>query len=296
MFDLPRLRLLLELSRRGTMTAVADALGFTSSAVSQQLATLERETGAVLFERVGRRVRLTPDGERLVAHAVTIFDAVDAATVDLRAARASPHGTLVVGSFPSFAKAYLVPAIVALRERAPYVRVVLRELEPVDAIVAVREGHCDVAVSFAYDLVPQPDIDDLVARPLVEEPVRLALPPRLRRERAPVDLARLAHEDWIVGSRQGDDRVLAERACAAAGFAPRMTHTVDDYDLQLRMIAAGLGVGFVPALGFAFSGAEGVVARAVRGLAPVRRIRALTRRALAASPRVLALFAAIDAG
>jgi DNA-binding transcriptional LysR family regulator len=289
MFDLARLRLLRELAHRGTMTAVAAALGLTSSAVSQQLATMEREARVALLERVGRRVRLTAEGARLVSHAETILQAVEAAELDLRAAGETPRGELEIASFSTFAKVHLIPAVMRTRNRFPEMHVVVHELESEDAIEAVRDGRCHVAVSFAYNLVPRPEAVGLVAQQLMEEPVLLALPERWRTERNPIDLERLAQEDWIVGSRQTDDRLLAERACAVAGFAPRMTHTVDDYDLLLRMVAAGLGVGFVPALGLRFPSAEAVVVRTPGGAPLSRRVHALTRGALTASPLVLAL-------
>jgi DNA-binding transcriptional LysR family regulator len=289
MFDLARLRLLRELAHRGTMTAVAAALGLTSSAVSQQLATMEREARVALLERVGRRVRLTAEGARLVSHAETILQAVEAAELDLRAAGETPRGELEIASFSTFAKVHLIPAVMRTRNRFPEMHVIVHELESEDAIEAVRDGRCHVAVSFAYNLVPRPEAVGLVAQQLMEEPVLLALPERWRTERNPIDLERLAQEDWIVGSRQTDDRLLAERACAVAGFAPRMTHTVDDYDLLLRMVAAGLGVGFVPALGLRFPSAEAVVVRTPGGAPLSRRVHALTRGALTASPLVLAL-------
>jgi len=117
----------------------------------------------------------------------------------------------------------------------------------------------------------------------------LALPPRWRRAADPVALDRLTGEDWIVGSREPEDRRLAERACAVAGFAPRITHTIDDYDLVLRMVAAGLGVGFVPELALQGADAKAVVIRRPAGAVLSRRIHLLTRRALAASPLVRAL-------
>jgi DNA-binding transcriptional LysR family regulator len=289
MFDLARLRLLRELAHRGTMTAVAAALGLTSSAVSQQLATMEREARVALLERVGRRVRLTAEGARLVSHAETILQAVEAAELDLRAAGETPKGELEIASFSTFAKVHLIPAVMRTRNRFPEMHVVVHELESEDAIEAVRDGRCHVAVSFAYNLVPRPEAVGLVAQQLMEEPVLLALPERWRTERNPIGLERLAQEDWIVGSRQTDDRLLAERACAVAGFAPRMTHTVDDYDLLLRMVAAGLGVGFVPALGLRFPSAEAVVVRTPGGAPLSRRVHALTRGALTASPLVRAL-------
>jgi DNA-binding transcriptional LysR family regulator len=288
MFDLTRLRLLRELAHRGTMTAVATAFGLTSSAVSQQLATLERETGVALLERIGRRVRLTAEGARLVSHAETILQAAEAAHVDLRSAGASPKGDLEIGCFSTFAKAHLIPAVIRARDRFPEVNVIIRELESDDAIEAVRDGHCHLAVTFAYNLVPRPDAVGLASQPLLDEPVLLALPERWRAD-DPIDLERLAQENWIVGSSQTDDHLLAERACAAAGFAPRITHTVDDYDLALRMVAAGLGVGFVPELGLRFPSADAVVIRTPGGAPLRRRVHALTRGALTDSPLVRAL-------
>ena len=239
MFDLDRLRLLRELAQRGTMTAVAEAFGLTSSAVSQQLATLEREARTRLTERIGRRVRLTAAGTRLAAHAETILQAVETAAQDLKASREKPSGTLQIACFPSFAKAHLLPAVIRARKRFPGFQIVLNDLEPADAIAAVRDGSCDFAVSFAYNLVPRPDVSGIVSHPLLEERMVLALPAKWRRERDPINLKRLSDEDWIVGSRGADDQQLAERACASAGFAPRITHTVDDYDLVLQMVAAG---------------------------------------------------------
>jgi DNA-binding transcriptional LysR family regulator len=289
MFDLTRLRLLRELAHRGTMTAVGTAFGLTSSAVSQQLATLEREARVALLERVGRRVSLTAEGVRLVAHAEAILQAVEAAELDLRAAGERPRGVLDIGCFPTFAKARLLPAVIRARDRFPELHVVIHELESADAVEALRDGRCHLAVSFAYNLVPRPDVAGLVSHQLIDEPVLLALPPRWRREREPVGLERLAQEDWIVGSRQSDDRRLAERACAVAGFAPRITHTVDDYDLVLRMVSAGLGVGFVPELGLRFPSAKAVAIRSPGG-PPLRRgVYALTRGALTASPLVQAV-------
>src|SRR5262245_49965284 len=150
MFALMRLRLLRELAHRGTMTAVGEALGQTSSAVSQQLAILEREARAKLLERVGRRVRLTAEGERLAAHADTILQAVVAAEQDLKGAKEKPKGVLEVCCFPTFAKARLLPAIVRARARHPELRVIIHELESADAIAAVRDGRCHLAISFAY--------------------------------------------------------------------------------------------------------------------------------------------------
>jgi DNA-binding transcriptional LysR family regulator len=157
MIDLARLRLLRELAHRGTMTAVATAFGMTSSAVSQQLATMEREAGVALLERVGRRVRLTAEGARLVSHAEGILQAVEAAELDLRAAGDKPTGELEIACFSTFAKVHLIPAVMRARHRFPDVQVIIHELESPDAIEAVRDGRCHLAVTFAYNLVPRSD-------------------------------------------------------------------------------------------------------------------------------------------
>jgi len=289
--DLTRLRLLRELANRGTMTAVGIARGLTSSAVSQQLTALERHLGIKVLERVGRRVRLTPEGERLLVHARDILQAVELAEADLRGKSARPTGTTEIACFPSFAKARLLPAILRARARFPEFGVVIRELETLDAIAALREGRCHVAVVFSYSLVPVPEIADLLSFPLFDEPMLLALPSAWANKRGKVNLGQLAKEEWIVDSRQSDDQLLAERACALAGFAPRITHAVDDYDLVLRMVAAGLGIGFVPESAFEISKVRAVVKRVPAGIALKRGVRALTRKGLATSVAVRTLIA-----
>lgn len=287
--ELTRLKLLRELGARGTMTAVGAARGLTSSAVSQQLTALERHLGVKILERVGRRVRLTPEGERLLAHARDILHAVETAEADLRSRGAKPAGVTEVACFPSFAKARLLPAILRARARFPDFDVRIRELETLDAIAALREGRCHVAVVFSYNLVPVPEIADLVSFPLFEEPMLLALPSTWRNARGKVNLKQLADQGWIVDSRQSDDQLLAERACALAGYAPRITHAVDDYDLVLRLVAAGLGIGFVPESAFALNRMKSVVKRVPGGMALKRSIRAVTRRGLATSIAVATL-------
>jgi DNA-binding transcriptional LysR family regulator len=296
MFDLTRLRLFRELAHRGTMTAVAEAFGMTSSAVSQQIATLEREARMTLLERFGRRVRLTAEGARLVGHAETILHAVEVAEHDLRAADETPRGVVAIACFPTVAKTHVLPAVVRARERIPGLRVVIRELEPPDGIAALRDGRCQLSLSFAYNLVPRSAAAGLTAQHLFDESVLLVLPERWKRTRDPVALKRLAQEDWIVGSRQPEDMQLAERACAPAGFVPNFTHTVDDYDLMLRMVAAGLGVGFAPESALRLSRVKRVVVRTPGGVPLCRRVQVLCRNALTASPAVRALLAELARG
>src|SRR5690242_17762391 len=154
MLDVKRLRLLTELSRRGTIAAVAGTVGYTPSAVSQSLALLEREAGIALLERDGRRVRLTPAALALVTRADRVLEELDAAEAELAAEHATVRGTVVIGTFPSAATALAIPAVRRLAERHPDVECSIREHEPEDGIPLLRAGELDVLVSESYDEIP----------------------------------------------------------------------------------------------------------------------------------------------
>jgi DNA-binding transcriptional LysR family regulator len=294
MFDLGRLRLLRELSQRGTMTAVAAASRLTPSAVSQQLATLESEAQVKLFEPVGRRVKLTAAGLRLAAHAETILNAVDAARIDMGIAATRPGGQLGIGCFGTFLKARVVAAVTRVQDKHPDLAVVVHELEPEDAIHAVRIGRCDAGIIYSHSLVPRTLERGFVSRTLTEEPVLLALPQRYRALPATVDLTELADCDWIGGARESEGYNLTSRACAPAGFAPRMTHSIDDYDLLLRMVAAGLGISFVPRVALDLYPDAGVIVRTPAGPPLRRTISILARPAVASSPALGAFLAELS--
>ncbi len=298
MLDPARLLLLRELADRGTMTEVAAALGHTSSAVSQQLAVLEREAGVPLLERAGRRVRLTPEGVRLVAHARIVLRALETAERDLRAAD-TPRGPVDVACFSTFAAVHLLPALVTARERHPELRISLHELEPPEALAALRARRCDIAVRYGYNLTPEPPPapEEFTVHPLAADPVLLALPTGHPAEgRAgdvpAVDLRELADEPWIVGSREDGSAALARRACALAGFVPRIAHAVDDYHLVLRMVAHGLGVALVPQLvARAHDPGHAVTLRPVLGVELTRDVHALAHATPGPRPAVDAVLA-----
>lgn len=223
------------------MTAVGAACGYTSSAVSQQLATLEREAGVRLYERAGRRVQLTAEGHRLVRHAQAVLDAIEVAEADLRAA-ATPRGPLRVAAFATAAAARVLPAFATARAAYPELRLEVRELEPDDAVEALRERQCEIAVTYTYSLLPPAaPPPGLRIETLGDEPVVLALPT----DHPATALGMLAEDEWIAGSRLSADHELATRVCATAGFAPRITHAADDYGLVMRMVqqAARLRAG-----------------------------------------------------
>lgn len=273
------------------MTAVATANRLTPSAVSQQLATLETEANVKLFEPIGRRVKLTAAGIRLAAHAEAILNAVEVAQVDMGLVSTEPSGRLEIGCFGTFAKAQVLPAMVRAQSRHPELRIILHELEPEDAVDAVRIGRCDAAIIYAHRLVPRPADPSFVSNTLMDEPVLLALPDSFRSLPATVDLTELADRDWIVGSRGSGGYDLTTRACAYAGFAPRIAHSIDDYDLLLQMVSAGLGIGFVPSTALELFPKAGVTVRAPAGPPLRRTISAITRPAVAVSPAFLSLLA-----
>lgn len=243
-----RLELLAELSRLGSMRAVADVLGTTTSTVSQQIAVLAREMGTPLIEPAGRRVRLTPAGRRLAEHAVTILAAVEAAQLDLQPG-AEPAGTLRVAGFATAMRAHLLPVITGLAASHPQVRVLVREHEPAEAVHLLATDQADLALVYDYNLAPATVDPALHSTPLwtarwglgvpVSEPGTSATTPQV--------FARFRAHDWIGNSRNTADEDVIRTLAAMAGFTPRITHQADSLDLVQDMISAGLGVGLLPA-------------------------------------------------
>jgi len=244
MIDVRRLRLLLELTRRGTVTAVAEALAYTPSAVSQQLAALEREAGVPLLERTGRRVALTPAGTVLAGYAESVIAVLEEASAALAATRDSLTGPLRIGAFQSAARVILPPALVALGRAHPGLELMVTELDPVDVPDALRSGALDVALTFVYDYVPTAPDSALDSEPLLEETVYLVTSdPAQRGIEACRDVS------WIAGSPGTLCHTLIIRACEASGFTPRIRHYADDFGTVLALVAAGQGVSLIPQLG-----------------------------------------------
>ena len=244
MIDVRRLRLLLELTRRGTVTAVADALAYTPSAVSQQLAVLEREAGMPLLERTGRRVALTPAGTVLARYAESVLAVLEEATAALAATRTSLTGPLRIGAFPTAARTILPPALVTLGRDHPALELMVTELDPVAVPDALRTAAIDVALTHVYDYVPaQPD-PAVDSEPLLEETVYLATA-----DPALIAIGDCRDAPWIAGSPDTLCHTMVIRACQACGFTPRIRHHADDFATVLALVAAGQGVSLIPRLG-----------------------------------------------
>ncbi|MCD0481752.1 LysR substrate-binding domain-containing protein [Streptacidiphilus sp. ASG 303] len=297
MLDVRRLRLLRELSLRGTIAAVAEALAFTPSAVSQQLSALEREAGVPLLERTGRRVVLTPAGRNLVRHAEAVLERLEQAAAELVEARGGPSGPVRIGAFPTAARAVVPAALASLARRHPGLEPMVREIDPAEVADALRAGELDVALVHAYDLVPSPAEPGLATEPLCTESMYLASPYPVPPAPVPGGAAdgpvvgRFADSPWITATPGTLCRTMTLRACGAAGFTPRVRHQVDGFATVLALVAAGQGVAVVPQLGTA-DPPPGVVLTRL----PFRR-RTLTafRSGAARHPAVAAVTAALRA-
>jgi DNA-binding transcriptional LysR family regulator len=243
--------MLLALSRRGSMRAVAEELGHTTSTVSQQLAVLAGEAGATLIERDGRRVRLTPAGRRLADHAVTILAALDAARADLDP-QAEPAGTVRVAGFATAVRRSLVPVLARLAAEHPAVRLRIHEHEPAEALELLAADEIDLALVYDYTLAPIALDRALRATALWTAPWGLGTPSAPHAaadatDEAAAVFARFADADWIVNSRNLADEHVVRTIASLAGFEPRIAHSADSLELVQDLIAAGLGVGLLPA-------------------------------------------------
>lgn len=287
MLDVRRLRLLRDLARLGTIAAVAEAHTYTPSAVSQQLAALQREAGVALLARAGRRVSLTPTGEALVRHTEVVLAALEAADATLAAARGGLTGTVRIGAYPSAVRTLLPPALVGLARDHPALDLTVTELDPVDVPDALRDRRLDVALAHDYDVVPTAPDPALDSTPLLEETVYLAVPSTVDA----VTLADVRDAEWILGSPDTLCHAVALHACRLAGFPPSVRHHADDFTAMLALVAAGQGVALVPEL------AVGQPPEGVR-LVPLdlrRRTRITYRKGAGGHPAVAACVAALRA-
>ena len=288
MIDVRRLRLLFELSHRGTITAVAEALAYTPSAVSQQLAALEREAGVPLLERTGRRVALTPAGVVLARYAESVLAVLEEASAALAATRSSLTGPLRIGAFPSAARTILPQALVALGGEHPGLELMVTELDPVAVPGALHAGTLDVALTFVYDYVPAAPDPALDTEPLLEECLYLAAAAG-QGGSAATSIEESRDAPWIAGSPDTLCHTMVIRACQACGFTPRIRHHADDFATVLALVAAGQGVSLIPQLGITGT-PPGV------SLTPVtarRRTSIACRKGTSRHPSVAAFAAAI---
>jgi DNA-binding transcriptional LysR family regulator len=274
MLSVGRLRVLREVAHRGSISAAANALDYTQSAVSQQIAALEAETGLALLERHPRGVSLTAAGQTLVGHAEGILAQLEAAEESLRAISGLRGGRLRMASFPSAGATLMPRAIAEFRAAHPDVELSLAEGEPEEIAPRLRGGELDLALLFEFE-GQSLDAGRASRVELLEDPMFLALPKEHRlaaRER--LRLADLAGEAWVQTSAASNCSRHVVRCCHAAGFEPNVAFESDDYQTVQGLVAAGVGVALIPRM--ALSAAPEQIA--VRSLddGPVRSVIAAT--------------------
>jgi DNA-binding transcriptional LysR family regulator len=297
MLDTHRLRLLREFAERGTIAATAAALGYTPSAVSQQLAALEREAGAVLLDRTARAAELTDAGRRLVEHAELILAMVEAAEADISAA--GPTGRVTVTAFPTAAVAF-GPALVRRVRAHPGLTLLLRETQGEEGLRLVRSGEVDVALvaDWSGRMTSAGPGDTGVLRffRLLRDPVMLVLP---RGHPAadpgkPVDLDMLRDEPWLAAPVGEPSRQAVNRLLAGTGGMPPAPWEFEGLSTILSLVARGIGIAALPRLTLAV-GDRRVAVRELPGTGQARDVYAVARASSMRRPSVAVILAALDA-
>jgi DNA-binding transcriptional LysR family regulator len=306
MLNVNRLRVLVEVARRGSFSAGADALSYTQSAVSQQIAALEAETGMTLLERRPRGVSLTAAGQTLVGHAERVLAGLDAAETALQAIAGLRGGRLRMASFPTAGATLMPLAIATFSERYPDVELTLAEGEPEQIEPRLRAGELDLALLFEFDESPPDGSADadgsaggrLTRVELLEDPLYLALPREHRLAgRRRLCLEDLREEAWVQTSAPSPCARHVVRCAHAAGFEPNVAFESDDYQTVQGLVAAGVGVALIPELALSVV-REDIVIRALSPRPPARRVIAATAagaRLLPAAPAMLSVLEQVAA-
>lgn len=292
MLDVRRLRVLREVAARGSFSSAADALHFTQSAVSQQIAVLERETGTTLVERNARGVRLTEAGEVLVRHTDVILARLADAETELKALEGLTAGRLRLAAFPSAGASIAPEAIARFRGLHPRVELSMVPAEPDEGIEKLRGGEVDIALLIETTWGAC-EVDATLERvQLLDDPMFVCLPRDHRfASKSRLRFTDLRDEAWLLGSTGScPDTSIFLRECERAGFEPKIAFNSDDYSAMQGFVAAGIGVSLIPDLALT-SVREDVVIRSLTPRAPVRRIVAAT---LAGGYRSAAAAAMLD--
>ncbi|MCK2025392.1 LysR family transcriptional regulator [Microbacterium sp. SSW1-47] len=292
MLDITRLRMLVELSRRGTLSAVADALSYSKASVSQQLAALERDVGVPLLRRVGRGVQLTPQGTVLVTEAIGILDQLEHARVAVAESLTEVTGTVRLAVFQSTAHSLLPRALAALAERHPALRVEVTERDPESALDAVSGREDDLILAEQYPGHSRPIHADLDRVALAHDAIALARCPGSPAHGDPATTLRsTSTAPWVLEPAGTASRAWAEQLCRTAGFEPDVRFELADLTAHIRLIHAGLAVGLLPEL--VWAGDTPTVDLSPLPRSPRREIFSSARRVSAAAPSIRAVRAAL---
>src|ERR1700691_5125356 len=287
MLDIRRLRMLHEFAARGSIARTADALGYTPSAVSQQLAVLEKEAGTPLLDRTARSAGLTDAGRRLALHAERILAMVEQAEADLSAQAAQPSGRVVVTAFPSAAVAFAPALAPSLREH-PQPTLLLREADPAEGLKLARSGEVEVAIVDDWTGRMSADLESADVNHRVHSfspPGRAPLVLVVSREHQaadpdrPVDLRALRNESWLAAPSGEPSRQAVDRLLAAVGVAPPVLSEVEGMSTIVSLVARGLGIAILPRMAVAAAERRVAVRDLPHGLDLAREIHAVARTA-----------------
>jgi DNA-binding transcriptional LysR family regulator len=297
MLNVGRLRVLTEVARRGSFSGAADALSYTQSAVSQQVATLEAEAGMTLLERQARGVRLTAAGQALVEHAEGILARLEAAEEELSAIAGLRAGKLRMASFPTAGATLMPLAIATFRSSYPAIELTLAEGEPEEIAPRLRAGEFDLALLFEFD-EPDPGTEGVtggVTRvELLQDPMYLALPSEhALAGKEGLRLEDLHGEAWVQTSRHSPCARHVVRSCHAAGFEPNVAFESDDYQTVQGLVAAGVGVALIPELALSVV-REDIAIRSLSPSPPVRQVVAAAPADVRLSPATPAMLSILE--
>ncbi|GGM00137.1 LysR substrate-binding domain-containing protein [Glutamicibacter protophormiae] len=252
MLELRRLRLLRELSIRGTIAEVADVLSYSPSSVSQQLTQLEAEAGVELLRRTGRTLQLTPQAQVLVAHTEELLDSMERAEAALAATLSTVTGTVRLAVFQTAMLALMPPVLRELRTTHPQLRVEMSQQEPAEALHETNSRNFDLVVAEQYPGHAAPHYENLDRRVLTHDAIRLALPARGAAGNTEFDrvtaLEHAAHLPWVMEPDGAASRHWAEQSCRLAGFEPDVRYETADLQAHLQLVASGNAVAMLPAL------------------------------------------------
>ena len=280
MLDMKRLRLLHELHLRGTIAAVAAALSYTPSSVSQQLALLEAEAGVPLLEKSGRRVRLTPQALVLVEHTGALLERLELMTAELDQSLTEVTGTVRLAVFQSAALGIVPRALTILREEYPQLRVEVTQREPEHALFETWTREFDLVVAEQYPGHAAPLQPDLDRVPLLEDELRLGAP------FAASSLSDAADSAWVMEPRGTASRHFAEQLCRQAGFEPDVRFETADLQAHIRLIESGHAVALLPDL--VWGGREPGIRLLTLPGSPRRTVFTSAREASVARPGIIA--------
>jgi DNA-binding transcriptional LysR family regulator len=294
MLEIRRLVLLRELAVRGTIAAVAEALNYSPSAVSQQLSLLEKETGTPLLRKAGRRVQLTPQAQVLVDSVGEVLDTLERAEARLRAATTRVSGTVRVAVFQSAALALMPATLREMATRYPDVRVEMVQREPEEALRETWARDFDMVIAEQYPAHAAPHHPGLDRRPLTTDPIRLALPAAADSLHPVESLETARNMPWVMEPRGAASRHFAEQMCRSAGFEPDVRYETADLQAHIRLVESGNAVALIP--GLVWAGRSTSCRLLTPPGDPHRTIFTAQREAGATSPAAHAFRETLEAG